>query len=91
MQSVITVTLDCILLELLLLEHSKMAIFTTNSCPLSNFKTVQDILMKPHTNVKHHKTTCRAQERLLWIAFFWGYCSLNIKICHFYHILVSAP
>ena len=36
-------------------EHWKMAIFTTHSCPLCYFKTVWDIFMKLHTNVKHNR------------------------------------
>ena len=30
--------------------------------PLCNLNTVYDILMKLHTNVKHHEAICRVQE-----------------------------
>ena len=55
MQSAGTVTLDCILLELLPFEHCKIATL-------------------PHTRV-HSR---RAQEPLLWIAYFWSYCPLRL-------------
>ena len=34
----------------------------TKSCPLFNFKTLQDIVMKPRRNINQHLTTCRAEE-----------------------------
>ena len=57
----------------------KIAISTTYLCPLCNIKTIWDIFMKLHTNVKHHETKCKTQESQLWIAYFWSYCPLNIE------------
>ena len=32
------------------------------SCPLYNLKTLQDIFMKFHRNIKHHQTMCTTQD-----------------------------
>ena len=48
-----------------------------------NSKTVWDIFMKLSTNIKQHETTCRAQEPYLWIAYFWSYGPLKLKIVDF--------
>ena len=62
MQRAETVTLDCILSELLPFENYKNGNFTTYSYPFCNFKTVEDIFMKLHINVNRYEMTCRAQE-----------------------------
>ena len=58
----------------------KIAIPTTYSCLLCNIKTVWDIFMKLHINIKHNETKCKAQEPQLWIAYFWSYFPLNIEL-----------
>ena len=69
--------------NILFLLWSSVHLSVTKSCPLCNSKTVRDIFMKLYTNVKQQETTCRAQEPWLWIAYFWSYGPLELKIVDF--------
>ena len=42
----------------------------TKSRPLCNFKTVQDIFMKLHTNINQYEVTCRARTITLVLILF---------------------
>ena len=54
-QNTWTVTVVCLLLELLPFEHWTLAISTVYSCPLCKLETVRDILIKLLTNAKHQR------------------------------------
>ena len=44
-------------------DYAPLKIFIRKSCPLCNYKTVKDILIKLITNIKHYnKWVCRDQE-----------------------------
>ena len=51
MQSARTITLEYVFFELCPFEVSSSV---TKSCPLYNFKTIQDIFMKLFTNINQH-------------------------------------
>ena len=53
MQSARTITLEYVFFELVPLKFV-ISSSVTKSCPLYNFKTVQDIFMKLHTNINQH-------------------------------------
>ena len=56
-----------------------MIICNAISCPLCKLTTIKAIEMKLHTNVKHNKTMCHAQEPLLcFFLYFWSYFPLII-------------
>ena len=54
------------LFELCFFEPCKIAVNVKKSRPHCNMKTVQDILLKLHTNIKHQKTTYRVSGDGAW-------------------------
>ena len=71
MQSARTLTLLLILLGVTSLRNLQVVVSVTKSCLLYNFKTVQDMVIKFHTSIKHHKTACRAHQQILNMYFFF--------------------
>ena len=61
MQSARTLTLEYVFFSYVPLKFV-ISSSVTKSCPLYNFKTVQDIFMKLYTNITQHWMTCRVQE-----------------------------
>ena len=69
-QSARTITLVLILFSYVPLNFLSSN-FLTQACPLYNFKTVQDIFIKLHTNIKHHKRwPAKSMKHNSWICIF---------------------
>ena len=67
-------------LSFLLLALSPFVIFDSDntlvSCPLCKSKTLWNIFMILGRNEEQDQTTCRVQERQLFLSFFWRYVPL---------------